>query len=621
MLLNGGTDQDLPNLEAMSSDEVVAYLTQRLSTVETELQNVKTTHETELANAAAVHEAELAEAAAAHAAAMARAKADFESQMEAVLEQIRIANARYWGASTEKIRPEQLSLFNDVEAVCDPDTPDAEIDDVSADAPKKTRKPKRTKAELLDDLEVVVVEHDIAEDERICLKCGGALTEMNTEIKKLLKWIPGHFVVEEHRRKVYDCAICNTKNAQGEEIASVIVRAPMPHPPIEKAWASASTIAFIIAEKYAYSKPLYRIETTFAHGGVTLRRATMCNWVMAAASRWFALLRERMRQLLVVGDVIHCDETWVQVLKEPGREASAKSYMWVFATPECAVHQIVLYDYHPTRAAEVPKAFFKDWTGYIQCDGYDAYHNLGENITIAGCLAHVRRKYMDIAKGVGIANLPKGSATAQALGHLKRIFDMERTFTEMSPEQRKVARDKKLAPLLDAFFAWAKVTVGKALGNTAIKDALKYTVNQETYIRNILKDGRLDLTNNSCERRIRPFAIARRNNLFSDTPRGADASAILFSVVQSALANGLKPYEYLEWVLEKLPNAALNDNPCALDDFLPWSEKIPASFKMNSEEKMRAAKEPVLLTEPVDVEDLERTMREQERLERAADQD
>jgi transposase len=551
---------------------------------------------------------------------MAKAKAEFERQMEALLEQVRIANARHWGASSEKIRPEQISLFNDVEATYDLDIADPAIDDVLADAPKKPRKPKRKKADLLDGLPVVVVEHDIPADERECPQCGNPLTEMNTEIKRMLKWIPGHFVVEEHRRKVYDCVICNKQNAQGEETPSVIVRSPMPHFPIDKAWATPSTIAFIISEKYAYSKPIYRIETTFAHGGVALLRATMCNWVIAVANRWFAKLCERMRQILCGGDVIHCDETWVQVLKEPGRDAHTKSYMWVFATPECAKHQIVLYQYHPTRAATVPKAFFKGWTGYVQCDGYEAYHNLGDDITIAGCLVHVRRKYMDIAKGVGIDKLPKSSATAEALRHLKKIFDVERTFAKMSPEDRKEARDKKLAPLLDAFFAWARVSVIKATGKTAIAAALGYTVNQEIYIKNILKDGRLDLTNNSCERRIRPFAIARRNNLFSDTPHGAEASAILFSVVQSALANELKPYEYLEWVLEQLPNAALTSNPGAIDDFLPWSEKIPDGFKMNSAEKKLAAKEPILLAKTVDAKELERTMREQERLARLAEQ-
>jgi transposase len=439
-------------------------------------------------------------------------------------------------------------------------------------------------------------------------------------VLKRLKWIPGHFEVEEHRRHVYGCAECNEDNARGTETPTVIVRADMPHAPIDKAMATASTIAFIICEKYAYSKPLYRIETTFAHGGVALSRATMCNWVITVATRWFALIRERMRRLLLAQDVIHCDETWVQVLKEPGRAAQTKSYMWVFATPECTTRQIVLFEYHSTRAADVPKAFFKDWEGYVQCDGYDAYHNLGENITVAGCLAHVRRKYMDIAKSVGINKLPASCATATALRHLRKIFDTERTFAELTPDERKGARARKLAPLLDDFFAWAKDTASEAVGKTAIKDALQYTVNQETYIRNILKDGRLDLTNNSCERRIRPFAIARRNNLFSDTPRGADASAVLFSVVQSALANGLKPYEYLTWVLEGLPNAAPDADPGVIDDYLPWSAKIPECFKMNSKERSSAAKEPVLLSESVDVSGLERVVRDQERLIQSAEQ-
>jgi transposase len=611
----------------MSPDDAAAFLAQNMSTAdmaavlasavsvhEAELESAKADYDAELESAKAYHDAELKSVRAAHVAEMAKTKAEYQRQMEALFEQVRISNARYWGASTEKIRPEQLSLFNDAEASCSPDIPEAAMEDVLADVTDKTRRQRRKKAELFEDLPVVVIDHDIAADKRICPQCGKTLTEMNTEVKKLLKWIPGHFEVEEHHRKVYSCAACNTENAKGDETASVIIRADTPRLPIDKAMAEASTIAFIICEKYAYSKPLYRIETTFAHSGVALSRATMCNWVMAVAKRWFVLIHERMRQLLLTGDIVHCDETWVQVLKEPGRKASAKSYMWVFATPECAAHQIVLFDYHPTRSGDVPKGFFKGWTGYVQCDGYGAYHNLGTDITVAGCFAHVRRRYMDIAKGTGMDKLPRDSATAVALRHIKKIFDTERTFADMTPERRKLARSEKLAPLLVDFFTWAGATLGETLGNTAIKDALRYTVNQKPYIMNILKDGRLDLTNNSCERRIRPFAVARRNNLFSDTPRGADSSAVLFSVVQSAIANGLRPYEYLTWVLEKLPNAALNDDPFAIDDFLPWSAKIPKNFKMNSEEKSVATEEPVLFPESVDIKEFERVIREGERI-------
>lgn len=642
MLSKSETDQILPNLDALSPEMTVDCLKQRLAedaaahaaelaalrvAHETEMVRIAQVHEAALVEAAQIHKTALAEVAQTHAAELAKVKAECRLKIDAVLEQVRIANARYWGASTEKIRPEQLSLFNDVEATCEPEATEPALDDLlvglgelTASAPKRPRKPKRLKAELLKDLPVVVVDHDIAEDERVCPQCGSTLAEMNIEVSKRLEWIPGHFKVKEHRRHIYACSVCNDENAQGAETPAVIIRAAVPRPPIDKAMATASTIAFIICEKYAYSKPLYRIETTFAHGGVALSRATMSNWVIAVANRWFALIYERMKELLRAGDIIHCDETWVQVLKEPRRDAQTKSYMWVFATPECAAHQIVVFEYHPTRAASVPKAFFKDWTGYVQCDGYDAYHNLGENITIAGCLAHIRRHFMDIAKGVGINKLPASSACAIALRHLKKIFDTERTFAGMTPDERKGARDKDLAPLLDDFFTWANDTASEAVGKTAIKEALQYSVNQETYIRNILKDGRLDLTNNSCERRIRPFAIARRNNLFSDTPRGADASAILFSVVQSALANGLKPYEYLTWVLDGLPNAALDADPKVIDDFLPWSAKIPQNFKMNSEERTAAAKEPVLLGESVDVESLERALRDQERLIQATEQ-
>jgi len=426
---------------------------------------------------------------------------------------------------------------------------------------------------------------------------------MKVEATKKVAFIPAHFEVEEHRRHVGICPACSAANAKGEEVKAVIVRAPARPSLIERSIATPSLVAGIAYEKYVNSMPIARIERDFGRKGLALPRSVMANWMMRLGCGWLSPLVGRMKELLLARPVLHSDDTRVLVLKEPGRSPTSTSYMWVWATAEHDV-PIRLFEYHPSRAKEVVTGFLGEWSGFLHCDGYGLYHGLDERITVVGCLAHVKRGFSDIVKAAG-KDIPPHSVALEALRRINNIFHIDKGHKGLAPDIRKAKRESELRPLMESFFLWCEEMRDKALPGYKLAEALTYALNQKKYIMNVFEDGRLDLTNNACERAIKPFALCRRNFLFSDTPRGAAASAAIFSVVQTALANKLKPYEYLKWLLEELPHTDLTGDPTKIDQYLPWSKTIPGICRMSPDEASREPIEPVLLSPEIDVDELE----------------
>jgi transposase len=347
----------------------------------------------------------------------------------------------------------------------------------------------------------------------------------------------------------------------------------MPKPPISGSLASPSILSHIMTQKYVEGLPLYRQEKQINRMGINLSRQTIANWMIIGADRWLSELYNRMHTLLLLLDILHADETTLQVLREPGRAATSKSYLWLYRTG-IEGPPIIIYDYQETRAGENPKKFLNGFQGYLQVDGYAGYHKV-PNVTLVGCWAHARRGFTDALKSLPASSAKPTTAT-EGLNFCNQLFATERKLKELDLEARYEERLKQSKPILDAFLAWLKIQEHIVLPKSALGKAIAYCLNQWDKLVAFLEDGRLEIDNNRSERSIKPVVIGRKNWLFANTPQGAKASAIIYTIVETALANGLNPYYYLRYLFEELPNIDLKDEE-ALDKLLPWSPSIPVN--------------------------------------------
>jgi hypothetical protein len=334
--------------------------------------------------------------------------------------------------------------------------------------------------------------------------------------------------------------------------------------------ASPSLVAHIATQKYLNGMPLYRIERGFLFDGVVISRQTMVNWVMFCVENYLVAIYELLIMFLVRAGVIHSDETTHQILREPGRKATAKSYEWVYRTSRYAEHPIVVFEYQQTREQKHPQRFLADFQGLLHADGYQAYHNLPEGIVVVGCWAHARRKWENLLKTIPQAKR-KGSDAQRGLDYINRLFDLERKFKDLSTKERLEQRFLHSKPVSDEFFAWAE-GLG-ALPKSLLGEAVHYALAQRPYLENVFTDGRGELSNNRAERTVKSFVIGRKAWLFSLTPRGAFATSVMYSIIETARENGLHPYYYIKFLLETLPNTSTD----GLEALLPWSESLPES--------------------------------------------
>lgn len=296
----------------------------------------------------------------------------------------------------------------------------------------------------------------------------------------------------------------------------------------------------------------------------------MSNWLIRATEDWLEPVYDALHEMLCRHDVLHADEMTLQVLREPGKTAQSKSYMWLYRTSGDAVQPIVLYDYQPDRRSKRPAEFLKDFKGYLHTDGYEGYHSLRSEITIVGCWAHVRRKFDEALKALPEHDR-EGSNALRGKRYCDRLFELEREFTSLAPEERYVKRLAQSKPVLDEFFEWA-VSLNAA-PKTGIGIAVHYVLSQRKYLERYMLDGRLEISNNRAERSIKPFVVDRKNFLFANTPRGAKASAVMFSLIETAKENGLNPFEYLVYIFKNAPNWNIQDNPDALNLLMPDSAR------------------------------------------------
>lgn len=482
-------------------------------------------------------------------------------------EQLRLSQIKRFGTSSEQTHPEQLQIFNEAESEAKPSKPEPTMEEITY----RRQKIKGQREVQLENLPVETIEYHLVPEKQVC-GCGHELHEMTTEVRQELKIIPPQVRVVKHVRQVYACRYC-----QKEGTNTPVVTAPMPAPVLPGSLASPSALAHIMNGKYVDGLPLYRQEQQMAQLGVDLSRQTMANWMIQGAKRWLHLLYDRMHEHLLNQDILHADETTLQVLREPGRSAQSTSYMWLYRTGRNGP-AMVLYDYQTTRASKHPRQFLSGFKGYLHVDGYSGYNGM-QGITLVGCWAHARRKFDEALKALPADQRNAPVAAKEGLDFCNQLFAIERQLSDATPEERYQLRLERSRPVMEAFLAWLKFQGPRVLPKSALGQAIAYCRNQWDKLAAFLNDGRLELDNNRSERSIKPFVIGRKNWLFTNTPKGAKASAIIYSIVESAKENELNPRKYLQFLFEKLPNMYIND-PNTLDELLPWSGAIPEECRV-----------------------------------------
>jgi transposase len=489
---------------------------------------------------------------------------ELETKLKWFEEQFRLHQQKRFGISSEKTNPDQLELFNEVEKEANPDLPEPTVESITY---QRRRKKRGHREMMLENLPVETVEYRLSSEEQVCSCCNGALHEMSTEVRQELKHIPAELKVIKHVRYVYSCRHC-----EREEIETPIITAPMPKPVYSGSLASPSLMAHIMSQKYVEGLPLYRQEQQFTRLGVSLSRQTLANWMIFGANKWLSPVYNRMHEFLLMQDILHADETTLQVLQEPGRSATSSSYLWLYRTGREG-KPAILYDYQETRAGKNAQDFLAGFKGYLQVDGYAGYHKVPD-VILVGCWAHSRRKFSEALTALPSSKRMSAVTAKEGLHFCNQLFAIERDIRELSSEERFESRLERSKPVLGAFLSWLKIQEQKVLPKSALGQAITYCLNQWEKLVAFLKDGRLEIDNNRSERSIKPFVIGRKNWLFSNTPRGAKASAIIYSIVESAKENGLNPYYYLRFLFEELPNVDITDKS-AIDKLLPWSPTLP----------------------------------------------
>ena len=482
-------------------------------------------------------------------------------------EQIDYLTKKLFGTSSEKTKvfPGQINLFDEAEQEHKADV----IEEVIPVA-EHTRKPRITNEEKFKGIPVQEELIELPADEQICSECGTALKVIGKEyVRDELEYIPAQVKVIRYYKNTYGCPRCNKK-----EEDAVIIKPATPQGLIPHSFATASSVAWTMYQKFANAMPLYRQEKDWAQAGITLSRSTMANWIIYCAKQYFKPVYDHLHKELIKRQFLMADETRVQVLKEPGRNAETDSFMWLYRTGEDNLPPIILYGYTETRGGFNAKAFLEGFEGYLETDGYQGYNNL-PNIKRCCCFAHVRRYFIEA--------IPKGKElditvpAVQGLQYINQLFEYERISKAKNhtPEKRKEYRLQKEKPVLEAFFAW--LDMQRPTKNSRIYKAVNYALSRKPYLTTYLEDGRCSFTNNLSENAIRPFTVGRKNWLFSDTPKGAEASATAYTMVEMAKAHGLNIYKYLCYLLDHRPDREMTDED--LSAFVPWNEKVQEACK------------------------------------------
>lgn len=470
-------------------------------------------------------------------------------------EQFRLAQHKQFGTSSEGY-PGQGELLNEAEEIA-LEADRLEQEDISYTRNKAKRKP------LPKDLPRERIVHDIDAADKVCGCCDSELHQIGEDVSEKLEFIPAKVSVIEHVRPKYACKTCEQSGTSNQ-----IKQAPMPSSVIPKGYATPSLLAQIITSKYQYGLPLYRQEAMFKQYGIELSRKTTSDWMMKCGEI-LQVLYDRLKNIQLQQPVIHADETTLKVAKEDKH----KCYMWLYATgadspdgniTDANIPNIVLFDYRNSRSARCATDYLGSYQGYLQVDGYAGYHHT--QATLVGCWAHARRKFTEAKTAQG--KKPSGKAD-WALNHIQKLYRIEQQIKDKTLTERHQVRQEKSEPLLKQFETWLIKSEQQVLPKTKLGEAITYCLNQWEKLQRFTLDGRLNIDNNRAERAIKPFVIGRKAWLFSQTANGANASAVLYSIIETAKANDLLPFDYLMHLLTQLSKPEIN-----IEQLLPWNVKL-----------------------------------------------
>lgn len=496
-----------------------------------------------------------------------------------------------FGKKSEKTIPqvpaaagEQMSLFNEAEEFADSAVPDPlEAEEIKVSAHKRK---KNARKELFAKFPVLTQDYLLGTPARNCDECGREMDLIGKElVKKEYEFIPAHIEKHEFYRGVYRCKCCENGKpecfhcpfASEERCAvcrnrprTIIKKAQLPleyrYPFLKHSYASPSTVAQVIYAKYVQAIPLDRQVKDWERAEFPMSKATLCNWILEVDKYYGKVLVEYMHRELLKSHVLHCDETPVQVVRE---ESSGKSHMWVFRSGEYEKKQIVIFDYQPSRKGECASRFLDGYRNYFVSDGYSGYNRAGDDGIRCGCWIHARRKFIEASPDKKMLTPCKAKT---GFDFCEEILLEEKKLKSLDPDERKKLRNEKIKPIIDRFYLWCDQVDPRGV-NKDFEKALTYARNQKEALCRFLEDGNIPAQNNRAENAIRPFVIGRKNWLFSQTAKGASASADMYSLVETAKANGLDVFDYLSWLFRQITAANHHFTDEFLEKLMPWSEQ------------------------------------------------
>ena len=488
-------------------------------------------------------------------------------------EEVDLLRKKLFGTSSEKRVldiPGQLNFFNEAELEQDPAL--AQVEELEASSSEKTPKKRKARATDAERFKGIPVEKeylDLSEKEKNCPVCGTALNQIGEEfVRRELVFIPARLKVREYYSRNYECPQCSQHGIP------VIKKGKDGRPHTLYGMACAGTVAWVMYQKFCNALPYFRQEKDWKQYGASITRKTMANWVIQNSEAFFLPMYEYFQRKLLERKFAMADETPLQVLHEPGRRAQTQSYMWLFRSGEDGLPPIILYKYSETRAGENAVDFLRGFKGYLMCDGYSGYNKVPDAKRTA-CWAHIRRYLTDA--------IPKGKAldytqpSVQGVMYINQLFHLEDIIKakHTSFDAIKKARLEKEKPVVEGFLSWLDQQA--PVRGSRMDKAVTYIQNRRSYLTTYLEDGRCSFSNNLSENAIRPFTVGRKNWLFCDTPNGAQASALVYSMVEIAKANGVNVYHYLTYLLEKMPSNRMSDEELEL--LAPWNENVKTEIQ------------------------------------------
>jgi transposase len=479
--------------------------------------------------------------------------AEQQKRLKLLEEQLRLAKQRRFGASSEKL-PFQGDIFDEAEL-------EIALSDVEAQLPEdmQAKRPRKKREGFSEKLPRIQVHLRLSDEQK-----AGASKTFFTKVKEELDVVPAQARVIEYwqEKAVFEAE-------DGEQKVKAAAR---PAHPLGKCIASVQLLAYILVAKYADALPLYRLEHILKRYGGSISRTTMANWIIRL-DEVFKPLINLMREHQLEGDYLQADETRLQVLKEDGRPATSDKWMWLVRGGPPG-QPVVLFEYDASRGEEVPSRLLEGFEGVLQADGYAGYNQVCRDnpITRIGCWDHARRKFVEASKAAPARK--KGQTVSKAdvaIGKIRKLYKIEDRIKDLAPEQKTAQRQKLSQPVLDELKVWLETNSRRVPKDSLTWAAINYTLNQWDLLIGYVQDGRLHISNALAENAIRPFAVGRRNWLFADTPRGARASATCYSLIETARANGLEPYDYLRRVLQHIGAAETVED---IEALLPWRIRL-----------------------------------------------